>query len=139
VYLAVRPTPTIRQVSGGGPPLKFYDERDNLQGLGQVRAVALLGDLSGTHGAAALRRLVHAVGPGSRDVRCVSLLALAKRCGVEASAVLTEALSDRDGTVKDYAVIGLAGAGDGRAWDRVWGGSRSAFAGRAASWASPRR
>jgi hypothetical protein len=45
----------------------------------------------------------------------------AKRCGVEASADLTEALSDRDGTVKDYAVIGLAGAGDGRAWDRVLG------------------
>jgi len=90
-------------------------------GLERARAVALLGDLSGTDGATALRRLVHAVGPGSRDVRCASLLALAKRCGEEASADLTEALSDRDGTVKDYAVIGLAGAGDGRAWDLVFG------------------
>ncbi len=83
-------------------------------------ATALLGDLRGTEGTAALRQLVHASGPGSRDLRCASLVALAKRCGEAASADLTAALSDRDGTVKDYAIIGLAGAGDGRAWDIVF-------------------
>jgi hypothetical protein len=29
--LAERPTPTIRQVSGGGPPSHFNKFRDNLQ------------------------------------------------------------------------------------------------------------
>lgn len=32
---------------------------------------------------------------------------------------LAEALSDRNAAVKSYAIIGLAGAGDGRAWDLV--------------------
>ncbi len=82
-------------------------------------ATAVLGDLSGSDGTAALRRLAQTSGPGSRDLRCASLLALAKRCGEKASAELTQALSDRDAAVKDYAVIGLAGAGDGRAWDHV--------------------
>ncbi len=86
----------------------------------RLLATALLGDLRGADGTAALRHLVHATGPGSRDLRCASLIALAKRCGEAASADLTAALSDRDGTVKDYAIIGLAGAGDGRAWNQVF-------------------
>jgi hypothetical protein len=31
VSLDGRPTPTARQESGGGPPLKFYETRDNLR------------------------------------------------------------------------------------------------------------
>ncbi len=85
----------------------------------QVWAAAALGDMRGNDGTAALQRLARVTGPGSVDMRCASLLALAKRCGGEASADLLEALADRDGTVKDYAVVGLAGAGDGRAWDQV--------------------
>ena len=85
----------------------------------RVSAAALLGELRGSEGTAALRQLIRATGPGSRDLRCVSLIALAKRCGEEASADLTEALFNRDSTVKDYATLGLAGAGDGRAWDLV--------------------
>ena len=89
------------------------------RGPEQLKAAALLGDLRGSEGTAALRRLIQATGPWSQDLRCASLLALAKRCGEDASAELTEALSDRNAAVKDYAIIGLAGAGDGRAWDLV--------------------
>jgi hypothetical protein len=81
---------------------------------------AHLGDLHGEAGSAALRRAITVTGPGTRDLRCASLLALAKREGAAASPELRSALGNGDGTVKDYAVIGLAGAGDGTAWDEVF-------------------
>jgi len=34
--LGERPTPTSWQVSGGGPPLKFYDERECAQRTGGI-------------------------------------------------------------------------------------------------------
>jgi hypothetical protein len=81
---------------------------------------AHLGDLDGDAGESALERAAHATGRGSRDLRCAALLALAKRRGEQASATLLEGLTARDRDVKDYAVIGLAGAGDDRAWDDVF-------------------
>jgi hypothetical protein len=81
---------------------------------------AVLGDLQGNSGAVALRSVLAVTGSGSRDIRCAALLSLAKRCGEDATPDLVAALTSRDGTVKDYAVIGLAGAGDGRAWSQVF-------------------
>jgi hypothetical protein len=83
-------------------------------------AAGALGDLQGDEGMSALREAIQASGPGSRDLRSAALLALAKRCGEEATPDLVTALSARDGVVKDYAVIGLAGAADGRAWPEVF-------------------
>jgi hypothetical protein len=84
-----------------------------------VTIAAQLGDLDGEAGTAALRRAVDATGPRTRDLRCAALLALAKRCGDHATPWLCDALGSRDSAVKDYAVIGLAGAGDDRAWTEV--------------------
>jgi hypothetical protein len=50
----------------------------------------------------------------------MALLALAKRCGVDATPDLQEALSAKNASVRHLAVIGLAGAGDDRAWDDVF-------------------
>jgi hypothetical protein len=84
-----------------------------------VEIAAQLGDLRGDAGTAALRRAVSATGPQTRDLRCAALLALAKRCGPDATPWLRDALEARDSAVKDYAIIGLAGAGDDRAWNQV--------------------
>ena len=84
-----------------------------------VEIAVQLGDLRGDAGTAALRRAVGVTGPQTRDLRCAALLALAKRCGSDATPWLRDALEARDVAVKDYAVIGLAGAGDDRAWSQV--------------------
>lgn len=86
---------------------------------------AHLGDLAGPQGDAALRRAIRVSGPGTRDVRCASLLALAKRTGALATPDLVEGLAVPDATVKYYAIIGLAGAGDDQAWDQALGYLRS--------------
>jgi hypothetical protein len=86
----------------------------------KVVIAAHLGDLTGAAGVAALRRAVRVTGPGTRDLRCAALLALAKRIDVLATPDLVAGLATSDGTVKDYAVVGLAGAGDGGAWDEVF-------------------
>jgi hypothetical protein len=85
----------------------------------QVAVVAVLGDARGTEGPSALRKILSSIGV-SRDMRCAAALALAKRCGTDASADLARALFRRDGVVKQYAVMGLAGAGDDRAWEQVF-------------------
>jgi hypothetical protein len=66
-----------------------------------VMIAAQLGDLHGDAGTAALLRAVHVSGPNTRDLRCAALLALAKRCGEEATLWLRDALADRDGAVKE--------------------------------------
>jgi hypothetical protein len=80
-----------------------------------------LGDVRGPDGDRALRSLLDEGQPLPRDTRCAALLALAKRTGAAATPWLRAALRAPDGVVKDYAVIGLAGAGDGDAWDDVEG------------------
>lgn len=86
----------------------------------RVDLAAMLGDLSGAEGTAALREVARHSGPGTRDLRSVALLALAKRIGADATPELLEGLQSRDAAVKDYAVLGLAGAGDDRGWDAVF-------------------
>ncbi|MET7981715.1 MULTISPECIES: hypothetical protein [unclassified Streptomyces] len=85
----------------------------------QVFVVAVLGDAQGSAGPPALRSVLTAGGM-PRDVRCAAVLALAKRCGPEASTDLAWALSARDAVLKNYAMLGLAGAGDARAWDQAF-------------------
>ena len=96
----------------------MLDESDDLVFAKPVLA-AHLGDLTGAQGEAALRRAIRLSGPGSRDVRCAALLALAKRVGAPATPDLVDGLATSDAAVKDYAVIGLAGAGDDRAFEQV--------------------
>jgi len=85
----------------------------------RVVLAAHLGDLRGAAGDAALRQVADAAGPGTTDLRAAALLALAKRLGPEATRDLEVGLDAANAVVKDYAVIGLAGAGDDRAWDQV--------------------
>ena len=97
---------------------QLLDSSDDLV-FAKPYIAAHLGDFTGEAGDAALRRAVAVTGPRSRDLRCASLLALAKRCGAGATPDLVSGLSASDGSVKDYAVVGLAGAGDDRAWEQV--------------------
>ncbi len=97
---------------------QMLDQSDDLV-YDKLTIAAHLGDLTGASGDAALRRAIRTSGPGSRDLRCASLLALAKRVGVLATPDLLVGLAAADAAVKDYAVIGLAGAGDDEAWVQV--------------------
>ena len=97
---------------------QMLDESDDLVFAKPVIA-AHLGDFAGAQGDAALRRAIRTSGPGARDVRCASLLALARRIGPLATPDLIDGLTTPDGALKDYAVHGLAGAGDGRAFEQV--------------------
>jgi hypothetical protein len=90
----------------------------SLRGFDQVMVVAALGDAQDDEGIPALRSLL-AAPQRSVDLRCAALLALAKRAGAEASDVLAAHLSRVPAAVADYAVIGLAGVGDDRAWSQV--------------------
>jgi hypothetical protein len=93
----------------------------------KVVIAAHLGDLTGAEGDDALRRATRVSGAVSRDLRCASLLALAKRVGTHATPDLLAGLSASDAVVKDYAVVGLAGTGGGddNAWRQVFGYLRS--------------
>ncbi|WP_426513247.1 hypothetical protein ACPPVO_23065 [Dactylosporangium sp. McL0621] len=91
---------------------------DTLTVSDKITVVAALGDAHGGRGPAALRSLL-AVLQRSVDLRCAALLALAKREGAAASDVLAAHLTQVPARVRDYAVIALAGVGDGRAWAQV--------------------
>jgi hypothetical protein len=94
------------------------DVRD-LRGWRALHVTVALGDVDGPHGGSVLRRVIAARGGGTSNLRCAALLALAKREKVGASKTLAEAVEDADAAVRDYAVMGLAAVGDGRAWDAV--------------------
>lgn len=95
------------------------DALDDVTGSRQVEIATALGDAQGEAGPAALRTILRS--PAQRDVICAALLALAKCCGPDATIELASALASRDNAVKDYAMLGLAGAGDDRAWDDAFG------------------
>jgi hypothetical protein len=79
-----------------------------------------LGDCSGTFGNDQLRSLSLTTGPGSQDIKHVSLEALAKRCGAEATPDLVRGLEDRNPNVKRTSMECLVVVGDSRAWDSVY-------------------
>jgi hypothetical protein len=103
-----------------GPPgeARLVGMLGSLRGFDKVMVVAALGDAQGDEGIPALRNLL-AVPQPSVDLRCAALLALAKRAGAEASDVLAAHLTRVPAAVADYAIIGLAGVGDDRAWSEV--------------------
>lgn len=79
---------------------------------------ALLGDLHGRSGTNALRSVLK--DPTiSRDLRCASLLALAKREESGAASDLRQAMTETNATVRDYAVLGLAVVGGSESWDEM--------------------
>jgi hypothetical protein len=92
---------------------------EDLRGWRALYVIVALGDVDGPHGGAVLRRAIAARGRGTSDRRCAALLALAKRERVGASETLSTAVGDADAAVREYAVMGLAAVGDGRAWDAV--------------------
>jgi hypothetical protein len=99
------------------------------KGWHRVVLVAALGDLREPGpGDALLRVCVSASGPGTQDLRCAAVVSLVKRLGPEATADLRAALAQRDGAVREYAVVGLAAVGDETAWPDVlaWLRSRTA-------------
>lgn len=83
----------------------------------RVPIAAALGDCVGENGIPELRAAFKQTGPGTVDLRCASLAALAKRCGVAATPDLIVGLQDRNGAVKDVAVLWLARVGDSSAWE----------------------
>lgn len=97
------------------------------KGWKRVIFAAALGDLrQAGPGDEALREAAAVTGPGTQDLRCASVLSLAKRLGPRATADLRLALSSKDAAVRDYAVMSLAAVGDASAWPEVlaWLGSR---------------
>lgn len=88
--------------------------------VGQAQTVAAaLGDAQGDLGIPALRQLL-ADRSAAIDLRCATLLAVAKRDGADASDVLASNLEHRDESVRDYAMHALAVVGDDRAWPAVF-------------------
>lgn len=122
----------VREAVAGGPAgeAELVAVLDEVAAARKVVVVAALGDADGPAGPAALRAVLGA--ERHQDLVCAAVLALAKRCGADASADLLTALSNRHAAVKDYAVAGLAGAGDGRAWEEVFARLRQLL-GQAAS------
>lgn len=92
---------------------------DSLTGWRRVYVIAALGDVRGPAGGAALRRATSTSGPGTSDLRCAATLALAKRDEPGATQTLADLVNDRDHTVRDYALLGLAAIGDASAYDIV--------------------
>jgi hypothetical protein len=104
----------------------LVDSVQDADWLATLMTAAALGDLRGPGpGDEVLRRLLKRTGPHTRDIRCAAVLALAKRLGPGATADFVAALQIPDGGVKTYALLCLAGVGDGRAWDDVFGWLRN--------------
>jgi hypothetical protein len=91
------------------------------QWLERINLVVALGNASGSYGVDELREATTAVGPQTTDLRCASLLALAKRWESKATPDLEFGLSDRSGAVRRYAMLGLAAFGTDTAWDPALG------------------
>ena len=105
-------------LSGDAGDAALADALPNVTKDRRVAIAAALGDMSGDAGTEALRKAIDSA-DASRDLRCASVLALAKRCGESASADFARSLASSDSAVKSYAMRCLAGAGDDRAWDQA--------------------
>lgn len=87
------------------------------QGWRRVLLAAQLGESTGESGPAALRGLLTVTGPGTSDLRCAALLALAKRCGSAAHEDYVTALASKDAATRDYAILALSAYGRDGVWD----------------------
>ena len=86
----------------------------------RVTFAAFLGDGVGDAGIEDLRESSRTTGPGTTDLRCASLLALAKRLHSAATPDLHVALEDKNRTVREYAMLGLAAFGTDEAWETAF-------------------
>jgi HEAT repeat protein len=86
---------------------------------------AALGYGSGEAGVEELRSAAKETGPHTMDLRCAALLALAKRFGSDATDDLAGALSDKTGTVREYAMMCLAAVGSESAYESATSQLRS--------------
>jgi hypothetical protein len=110
----------IAEAVGSGDDEALATALRAANGWHRVVLAAAAGDLrSPGPSDAVLQELAASLGPGSRDLRCASLVAITKRTGDAATPILLDALSQRDPAVREYAVLCLAAVGDDRAWDAV--------------------
>lgn len=116
------PTDLPREVARSGPggaAALARELRNRTIWLERLLLAAALGDATGEAGIEELRVTARVTGPKSVDLRCASVLALAKRLHQAATPDLIASLADRDRSVRGYALVGLAAWGDSSARDAV--------------------
>jgi hypothetical protein len=89
------------------------------RGFRRIEIVVELGCSQGTSGPDELRRLLRENGPGTSDLRCAALLALAKRCRQDAHNDYVVAFHSKDAGTRDYAMLALSAFGRDGLWDEV--------------------
>ena len=94
-------------------------ELHEVRGFRRIEIAAELGDSQGDTGPDQLRRLLRESGPGTSDLRCAALLALAKRCRDEAHDDYAVACHSKDAGTRDYAMLALSAYGRDGLWDQV--------------------
>ena len=119
---------TLREValSGAeGTALLAQEMHNRTRANERLYFAAALGYGSGDAGIEELRSAATETGPGTTDLRCASLLALAKRVGSDATDDLAAAPSDKSAAVKHYALMCLAAVGNGLAYEGAFSQLRS--------------
>jgi len=94
-------------------------ELQKARGFRRTEIAAELGDSQGETGPDQLRRLLRESGPGTSDLRCAALLALAKRCRDEAHDDYAVAFHSKDAGTRDYAMLALGAYGRDGLWEEV--------------------
>ena len=97
----------------------LVSELGKARGFRRVEIAATLGDSEGEVGPAQLRRLLQETGPGTSDLRCAALLALAKRCKEHAHDDYAAAFHSKDAGTRSYAVLALSAYGRDGLWEEV--------------------
>ena len=97
----------------------LVSQLDHARGSRRVLLAAALGDSEGASGPARLRLLLRETRPGTSDLRCAVLLALAKRCKEEAHEDYVAALDSTDAGTREYAVLALSAYGRDGVWDAM--------------------
>jgi hypothetical protein len=94
-------------------------ELNRARGYRRVEIAVALGDSEGETGPAQLRGLLQETGPGTSDLRCAALLALAKRCQDGAHDDFALAYRSTDPSLRGYAVLALSAYGRDGLWEEV--------------------
>jgi hypothetical protein len=94
-------------------------ELHEVRGFRRIEIAAELGKSQGDTGPDQLRRMLQESGPGTSDLRCTALLALAKRCRDEAHDDYAAAFHSKDAGTRDYAMLALSAYGRDGLWDEV--------------------
>jgi hypothetical protein len=92
---------------------------DRTRGWRRVVLAADLGYSDGKSGPVRLRQLLSETGPGTSDLRCAALLALAKRCKADAHEDFAAAFHSADAGTRGYAILAMAAYGREGLWDEV--------------------